>query len=251
MVALWAFVATAVAIVFAEATLVRWTRDHRRYDRAWTVALAMYAIASAALATGESTGWDAGTFRVFYLFGAVLNAPWLALGTLELLGGPRVGRAATGVLLVFSGLAAGVVLASPLAAPIDPQGGIPSGRELFEAGPRVMAAIGSGIGATIVLVGAVWSTVRYLRHRTAPRAGRLAVANSLIAIGVILASSGGLLQAWVSADEAFAVATAVAVIVIYVGFLVATRGTPVDDRGSGNGADRGAGRELKSSVPSA
>ena len=41
----------------------------------------MFAVASVALATGTSTGWDRGTFRVFYLFGAVLDVPWLALGT--------------------------------------------------------------------------------------------------------------------------------------------------------------------------
>ncbi|MEO6469889.1 MAG: hypothetical protein ABIP21_12390, partial [Acidimicrobiia bacterium] len=62
-----AFIATAVATLFAQATLVRTTRYHRPQDRAWTIALAFVALASAALATGASTGWDNGTFRVFYL----------------------------------------------------------------------------------------------------------------------------------------------------------------------------------------
>ena len=80
-----AFLATAVATLFAQATLVRFTRDHRPQDRAWTIALAMFALASAALATGVSTGWDNGTFRIFFLLGAVLSVPWLALGTVHLL----------------------------------------------------------------------------------------------------------------------------------------------------------------------
>ena len=84
MVAL-AFVATAVSSLFAQAMLVRYTRDRRPQDRAWALALAMFALASVALATGTSTGWDKGTFRVFYLFGAVLDVPWLALGTVYLL----------------------------------------------------------------------------------------------------------------------------------------------------------------------
>ncbi len=88
-----AFLATAVASLFAEATFVRWTERRRaqlpaHHLAAWTVALAMFAGASAALAVGVSTGWDKGTFRVFYLLGAVLNVPWLALGTVCLLLGP-------------------------------------------------------------------------------------------------------------------------------------------------------------------
>ena len=79
MVAGLAFLATAVATVFAQATGLRFARTRAPHQAAWTVALAMYALASAALATGESTGWDAGTYRAFYCFGAVLNVPWLAL----------------------------------------------------------------------------------------------------------------------------------------------------------------------------
>ena len=70
-----AFLATAVATLFAQATLVRFTRDRRPQDLAWTISLAMFALASAALATGVSTGWDNGTFRVFFLLGAVLTVP--------------------------------------------------------------------------------------------------------------------------------------------------------------------------------
>ena len=86
MVAGLAFLATAVATVFAQATGVRYARTEGPHQGAWTFALALFALASAALATGASTGWDNGTFRVFYLLGAVLNVPWLALGTVYLLG---------------------------------------------------------------------------------------------------------------------------------------------------------------------
>jgi hypothetical protein len=223
VVAALGFVATAIATVFAQATLVRFTRDKRRYDRAWTVALAMYAAASAALATGESTGWDSGTFRVFYLFGAALNVPWLALGSVELLFGEKVGRRATGAVLLFTGLAAGVVMAAPIEGTIEPADGIPSGKELFDAGPRVIAAVGSGVGATVVLALAVWSAARYLVQRDVVGARRLAASNVLIALGVLVASSGGLLHGLVGEDEAFAISTVVAISVIYAGFLLATK----------------------------
>ena len=105
-----AFVATAVSSLFAQAMLVRYTRDRRPQDGAWALALGMFALASVALATGTATGWDNGTFRIFYLFGAVLDVPWLALGTVYLLASPRIARRTRQVLLVLSGFAAGVLV---------------------------------------------------------------------------------------------------------------------------------------------
>ena len=53
-----AFLATAVATVFAQATLQRYTSGRKPHELAWTIALLMFAVASAALALGASTGWD-------------------------------------------------------------------------------------------------------------------------------------------------------------------------------------------------
>ena len=101
------------------------------HQGAWTFALALFALASAALATAASTGWDRGTFRAFYLLGAVLNVPWLALGTVYLLGGRKLGdRVRTGLVL-FTGFAIGVMLAAPIHGVIAPTGGIPVGKDHF------------------------------------------------------------------------------------------------------------------------
>ena len=51
---------------------------------AWSAALLAYAIASAALAWGAAAGWDTRAFRVYYLFGGLLTAPLLGLGSLLL-----------------------------------------------------------------------------------------------------------------------------------------------------------------------
>jgi hypothetical protein len=217
-----AFLATAVASLFAEATFVRWTARHQPHLAAWTVALAMFAGASAALAVGVSTGWDTGTFRVFYLLGAVLNVPWLALGTVYLLAGRERGNRARIGLIFFSGLAVGAVLAAPMAPVSGTE--IPVGSDVFDALPRVLAAIGSGVGAVVIFGGALWSGFRYLRDRSAPvgeRRGRLAAANGLIALGTLVLSSGGLVQGIVGHDEAFTISLAVGITVIYAGFLVA------------------------------
>jgi hypothetical protein len=220
MVAGLAFLATAIATVFAQATGVRFTRGRKPHERAWTIALALFALASAALATGASTGWDRGTFRVFYLFGAVLCVPWLALGTIYLLSGPTVGRRVELVLILFSGFALGVMLSAPIHGQIALTG-IPVGKDHFGVMPRVLAAVSSGLGATVVLVGAVWSAVRFTRSR-ADGSSRLAAGNALIALGVLVLSSGGLIQGAVGHDEAFALTLASGIAVIYAGFAVAS-----------------------------
>jgi hypothetical protein len=212
-----AFLATAVATLFAEATLVRWTRGRQPYHGAWTISLAMFAAASAALATGASTGWDRGTFRAFYLFGAVLNVPWLALGTVYLLAGDRTARRVRTALLLFTGLAAGVMLAAPMHGAL-PRTTIPVGKRVFGVLPRVLAAAGSGLGALIVFGGAVSSAFRYLRARDTKRR---AAANGLIALGTLVLSTGGTLQGVIGKDTAFVITLAVGITVIYSGFLIA------------------------------
>ncbi len=214
-----AFIATAVATLFAQATLVRATRHHRPQDRAWTIALAFVALASAALATGTSTGWDNGTFRVFYLLGAIVSVPWLALGSLYLLVPIAAARRVERVLVFFSGLAAGVMLAAPMHAV---QGtAIPVGKDVFGVFPRVLAGVGNGLGATVIIAGALISAWRFGRARTEPGNARRAGANVLIALGTIVLSSGGLIQGIAGKDGAFVVSLAVGISVIYAGFLVA------------------------------
>lgn len=233
-----AFIATAVATLFAQATLARATRDHRPQDRAWTIALVLFALGSAALAVGVSTGWDNGTFRIFYLFGAVLSVPWLAMGTVHLLVRPVVARRIERALIFLSGLAVGVLLT----APMEPVHGtaIPVGKDVFGVFPRVLAAVGSGVGATVIIVGAVVSAVRFARDRSAAGNGGRALANVLIAGGTLILSSGGLLQGVAGKDEAFVLSLAVGISVIYSGFLVAARASATR-AGASPAAPAGAG----------
>ena len=220
MVAGLAFFATAIATLFANATAVRWSRTRAPHQAAWTVALALFALASAALATGASTGWDEGTFRAFYLLGAILNVPWLALGTVYLLTNVKVGNRVRAGLLVFTGLGIGVMLATPIHGTIAPDA-IPVGKDHLDALPRALAGIASGVGAIVVFGGAAWSAVRFTRSRR-PGSGYLAGGNALIALGTLILSSGGLLQGFVGHDEAFAMSLAAGISVIYLGFVVAS-----------------------------
>lgn len=221
MVFALAAVATVLACLFAMATFQRATEGRGPHQAAWSVALVLFAAASAALALGASTGWDDGTYKVFYTCGAILSVPWLALGTVFLLLGGPAGRRTRGALVFFSGLSVGALLL----AEMEPVSGteIPVGKDVFtQALPRILAAVGSGVGATVVVVGALWSLARLLGATgDVPGRGRLALANALVALGTLVLSSGGLVQGFVGHDEAFALTLAVGIAVIYAGFLVA------------------------------
>jgi hypothetical protein len=233
MVAGLAFLATAVATVFAQATGVRYSRSKARHQAAWTFALALFALASAALATAASTGWDRGTFRVFYLLGAVLNVPWLALGTVYLIAGRRTGDRVRTAL----------VLAAPIHGTILRDGGIPVGKDHFGVLPRVLAGAGSGVGAIVVFGGALYSAISFARRRV-PGTGPLAGGNALIALGTLVLSSGGLLQGVIGQDTAFVTSLALGIVVVYAGFVVASSGTrpapvPADAPADVDAADDG------------
>ena len=99
---------------------------------------------------------------------------------------------------------------------------------MFDAFPRALAGIGSGVGAVVLFGGAVWSAVTLLRASRrpggteVPRAKALAGGNALIALGTLVLSSGGLVQGVIGHDEAFALSLAVGISVIYAGFVVAS-----------------------------
>ena len=85
-------VAAAASAAFAVAVLRQYAARRRPYQLAWGIALSMFTVASLALTAGVVAGWTPVSFKLYYLFGAVLNVPWLALGTVELLAGrPRAG----------------------------------------------------------------------------------------------------------------------------------------------------------------
>jgi hypothetical protein len=223
--------ATLVAAAFTLSTLDRWLTNRRRHEAAWTLSLAMFTIASASLWVAAVAGWTEATFRVFYLFGAILNVPWLALGTVELLGGRRWGRPCAAGVALLSAFAAGVMAVTPFVGPVVADE-LPEGSDVFGPLPRILAAVCSGGAALVIVAGALWSAWRVLRGRRRAAAGwtaapgRLALGNVLIAAGTLVLSASGTLNARLGAETAFAVTLATGVTVLFVGFLVATSAAP-------------------------
>lgn len=207
-----------VALAFALSTWERWVTRGRRHDLAWATSLFMFVLGASALWAGAALGWEPWSFRAFYLFGAILNVPFLALGSVYLLGTNRAGDAAGAALALLGSFAVGVLATTPLTGEIDP-GVLPRGSEVFGLLPRLMAALASGGGATVVLAGTLWSIWR-MRH-SGPSSGRLVAANALIALGVIVLAGGGLLNSVVNEMTAFGASLLVGVVFLFAGFLIA------------------------------
>ena len=113
-----------------------------------------------------------------------------------------------------------------------PSGELPEGSELFGPLPRILAAVGSGVGALVVIGGALWSAWRLWRGGAAARgpagvgARRLAIGNVVIAVGTLVLSASGTLAGRLGKDRAFAVTLVLGVVVLFCGFLIATPSRP-------------------------
>jgi hypothetical protein len=203
---------TLVSLAFALSTLERWVERRRPHERVWTIALLLFAAASAAQWWGASAGWGGLAFRIFYLCGPVLSVTELALGTVWLLAPGRTARIVQTGVHAYAFVAAGILAAAPLTAAIDPDV-LPQGSDVFGPLPRVLAGVGSGLGALVLLGGAVWSIARR----------RLVLTNSLIAAGTVVLSFGGLFNSVADEMTSFALAHALGISLVFAGFLLSGR----------------------------
>ncbi len=223
--------AAIVACAFALITFDRWQVRGQPHELAWTIAMTLFAIGSLALWWAEATGWTIFVFRIFFLSGAVLNVGWLALGTIYLIAGKTTGDRIRNYLIGLSAFSIGVVLVAPAKKEIS-VGEFPSARELFGVTPRILAAVGSGVPAMIIIFGALWSTYRVIKKssptistrnvRIVKSPLRLATSNILVAAGTIVLSASGSLAGRLGKDRAFAVTLLIGLCILFAGFLVAT-----------------------------
>jgi hypothetical protein len=224
---MWVFplLAALIALSFAGLLMRQWFARRRTYQAIWAVALLMYAVACFEVFLGGVGGWTSGEFRVYWLLGAVLNVPFLALGELELLVKHKGVRTA---MYVITGFVTAYAIARVRTAGIHPTAlaeDLPSGKEVFGDGtaahrlPQLIS-----IPAYAVLVGgAVWSAMR-MRGRIDLR-DRF-VGTLLIALGATVIAGFGSAFAALGYLAAFTISLLVGIAIMFWGFLRASRRTP-------------------------
>ena len=214
-----AVVAAAAATGFTLDLVRDFRRSPRPHVAAYATGIGMFALATWALAAGLALGWSGAAYRVFFLFGGVLNIPFLALGSMFLVVGPRAGHAMTIALGGLAAISTTLVLTVPFAEPL-PRSGVPA--EVFapisEAGfgPRLLAAIGSGLGASILIALALVSLFRFWKRNR-----RLVWGNALIVTGTLAGSTGGTMLGFLGETAAFELSLLATVTLIWAGYRVA------------------------------
>ena len=208
METLIAFFAALLALRLAGILAGRWRSSGKPELAWWAAGLAAYALATGALAWGAAAGWDDRVFRLCYLFGGLLTAPLLAVGSLRLLGVSRAAPAG----LVFAGVAVGLALATPI-EPAVTGSVIPEAQAHLQLVPLRIVAILANVVGTLALVGAALLTLR-----------RQPAATALILAGVALAAAGSTLAGTGAAPTSAFVA--LAVCLLYAGFATASGAQP-------------------------
>jgi hypothetical protein len=205
--ALLAFAAALLSLRLGAMLAVRW-RDRRRPElAAWSAALLAYAAASGALAWGAAAGWDSRSFRVYYLFGGLLTAPLLGLGSLLLYGWRRI----VGPMLVYVGLAVGVAISVPVHGAFG--GDIPAAQDHLDFFPARLVAVVANIAGTLAVVAVALVTIK-----------RRPLGNALVLAGVAVAAAGTALSGLGAAKTAIFVA--IAALLLYGGFTASSPRRP-------------------------
>jgi dipeptide/tripeptide permease len=172
----------------------------RRY--AWAGGLLSFAVATGAMAWGAAHGWDATAFRVYYLAGALLSAPLLGIGSLQI----ARQRWAGSLGIAYCGLAVGIAAAMRVQSRFDGTA-VPHAQDHLDSLPRIVAIAGSSLG-TLAVVAVAVLTVR-----------RRPLANGLVVAAIVAAGTASALTQ--TAVSAAAACFALAAGLLYVG---ATRG---------------------------
>jgi hypothetical protein len=210
-------VAALVSAIFAIQLLTSYAHRKRLPQLAWGIAMTMYAIASLAVAAGVSGGFDPTLYRLYWLFGALLNVPYLALGSVALLGRKPVSALMLAIVFAATLLAIAVV-ASASVHLSSASHQIPRGSQAWGRGTLVSRlATYMSIPAYLIVV---------LIAVASGRGGKLPAyrvrGNWLIAIGATIVAAGSALARY-GRGSVFSVFLAVGVIVMFVGFRLASR----------------------------
>jgi len=224
---MWVFPlgASAVALVFAGLLGRQFLAKRRPYQAAWTIALLMYAVASFALFLGVLDGWTPTEFRVYWLFGAVLNVPYLFLGELYLLARRRVIADVVAFVLVFlTAFAFAKVLRAPIHAGALSTD-LPLGKDVFGDGtmPYRLAQYFAYPSYILLVAGCLWSA---WQMRGRPELRDRFMGTLLIAIGATIVAIGSGIGAGLDVVPVFSIGLLAGIAVMFWGFLRASRTVP-------------------------
>lgn len=210
-----------LSLVFAVMILRQYRERRKMHQLMWGIAIVLWAVGVAAELAATVQGWGAFSYRAYYATGALLIPAWLGMGTLFLVL-PRPW--ANGILVVLSILS---LLGIALIAiwPIDATALHAASAQfvplkVFPFFPiELLLIVLNTFGAIAFIGGALWSVYHFARMQTM---GERALATALIAIGGLIAAVAHSLGV-LGGIELFRVSELLALVFIFVGFVLSSR----------------------------
>ena len=211
-----ALVGSCIATLFAVQMGRQYAAKRRDHALAWCLSFVLYVLGMLALAVGFAFGWEPPVYGLYWLTGALLNVPLLAVGQLHL-SAPKLSVLWWTFALLFTVWTVGAMLTSnfdhSVLAAATTDGTIPAGAEAIGRDSLAYSVLRPfTMGGTLVVVaGTLWSAISSRRY------GLL-----LISVGVLISASSSTflrmgLDAWV------AVALTAGISVMYLGFQAAAK----------------------------
>jgi len=206
------FASSIISLIFALAVLDQFFARRKPYQLVWAIGLFMYFIGTGAEYWVGVWGLNEVVYRSWYLFGAVLVAAYLGMGTLYLLAPRRVAHVTMTILLLasfystFRVFTVGIDLSTLHHL---------SGQAMPQA-IRSMTPFFNTFGTVALVGGALYSAWVYWRRRF--MAHRV-LSNVLIAVGALLPAVGGTLMRFGVSPAVFYLLELLGIMIIFTGFL--------------------------------
>ncbi len=210
------FAAAEVSLLFTLALVGRLARSRSLYLASWSVALVFFTVGAGALWYGSAFGWSGASFRVYYLFGALLGVPFLALGQVQLLVSRVWAEVATLIVLCYCAVAGFVVALTPFEDGARVAGRrLPDGSHLYGTLARSLIGVSNGLGTVVLVVGVSVSLAR--QWGSGPQGRARSVGLGCIVAGAVAAGTGGALT-FLGRTGANAIGILVGVALMFAGF---------------------------------
>ena len=203
---------SVISFIFAVAVLDQFFARRKPYQLIWAIGLFMYFISTGTEFWTGTWGLNQTVYQLWYLFGAILVAAYLGMGTLYLLAPRRTAHIILVILLIASFYAAFRVFTVSLDLSTLHQLSVSA----MPDGVRLMSRLFSICGTVALIGGAIYSTWVFRKRRLMPH--RM-VSNILIAVGVMLPAIGGASLRLAESLTAFYTLELLGVIIIFIGFL--------------------------------
>lgn len=217
--------------MFAFVVLRQYLRRRRSQQLYWSLALGMAFLATlfyiGMVLCGPTSVAGTYLFRGYYMLGATIMPSWLGLGSIALLGKPRLTRICTGLLMVASAIAAIFVLDATIN--MEQLGRIVGtpGTGTLQRGPwLLMTIILNSLGVVAVAGVALYSGWRLWRRQLSmgdTQTSNVLWANICIFIGAILDGVAGSMARFLGIESSFWLIMALGWIILFGGVLLAGR----------------------------